>query len=187
MKMLLQCWTDMWKILRYTSATYELRMCCTCVAHVHLFVCIGALDTLEHWSIGHLDQIKDECLAGDCSGREQCLGSLHWRHHWDDQVGKKGKRNTNTSDLTKSAMYRMLTRVKKKQNLCRNQDGVLVTAPNALEQNLRRLVSKTNIIMGRWWWHFRFWVNHLWMDVASWYYKCSDGWMDGWRVLRLLK
>ena len=64
--------------------------------------------------------------------------------------GKKGERNTNTRELTKSKMYRIKSEcLENKQNLCRNQDGVLVTAPNALEQNLRRLVSKKNIIMGR--------------------------------------
>ena len=39
-------------------ATHLLHMSYGCAAHVHLFVCIGALETLEHWSFGHIEALE---------------------------------------------------------------------------------------------------------------------------------
>ena len=164
--------------MSYGCATHVSHMCHTCA-----FVCL-------HWSIGHIEALEHWTPwpnKGWMPGR-WLFGA--WAMSWFSTLAaplgwsgrKKRGSNTNTRELTRSAMYRIKSEfLENKQNLCRNQDGVLVTAPNALEQNLRRLVSWKTNIMGRWWWHFRFWVNHLWMDIAPCYYIIKVfRWMDGW-------
>ena len=130
--------SGMWKLFCYTCATDELQMCHTCA----FVCCIGALKHWTHWT--HLPNkgwMHVRWLFGGwaMSWFSTLAAPLEWsgQNIW----GAKGKRTRDRERRQESNQNVQMCSLKIQQNVCRNQDGVLVTAPNALEQNLRRLVS----------------------------------------------